>query len=105
MKCFEQTTPPEMATWKHISINLIKEICKVALLIPVIIALAASAATGQTTIQFASGVGTPQAGIILSGTGINPATGQVFRHLWSADGANGLCRIDADVDTQVAHSI
>jgi len=105
MKRSEQNTPPKMATWKCASTNLIKGICKVALFVSAIIGLTAGAATGQTTIGFASGVGTPQSGIILSGTGINPATGQVFRHLWSADGANGLCRIDADIDSQLAHSI
>lgn len=59
----------------------------------------------QTTAQFASGVSTPQGGLVLSGTAINPATGNPFRHLWTADAVNGLCRLDPDVDTVGLHAI
>src|SRR5262249_34697495 len=59
----------------------------------------------QSTTQFAAGVNTPQGGLVLAGTGINPATGNPFRHLWTADPVNGLCRLDPDVDTVAAHSI
>lgn len=59
----------------------------------------------QTTTQFAAQVNTPQGGLILSGTAINPATGNPFRHLWMADPTNGLCRLDPDVDTVASHSI
>src|SRR5262249_14791787 len=53
----------------------------------------------QTTTQFASGVNTPQGGLVLSGSAVNPATGNPYRHLWTADAVNGLCRLDPDGDT------
>src|SRR5215469_8132935 len=59
----------------------------------------------QTSTQFADGLTTPQGGLVLSGTAINPATGNPFRHLWTADAANGLCRLDPDVDTPDVHKI
>src|SRR5262249_42979279 len=59
----------------------------------------------QSTTQFAAGVNTPQGGLVLAGTGINPATGNPFRHLWTSDALNGLCRLDPDVDTVASHSI
>lgn len=72
----------------------------------VLAALPAAMLTAQTTsTQFASGVTAPQGGAVLTGTGVNAATGQLFRHLWSADGTNGLCRLDPDIDTAGAHSI
>src|SRR5215469_12485438 len=58
-----------------------------------------------TTSQFGSGVTAPQAGQVLTGTGVNPSTGQPLRHLWSGDGTNGLCRLDPDIDTPGTHSI
>jgi hypothetical protein len=58
----------------------------------------------QTSSQFVTGLATPAGGLVLSGTAINPATGNPFRHLWTAD-ANGLCRIDPDVDSTAAHAI
>jgi len=67
--------------------------------------LAAGAVTAQTSAQFASGLVTPQGGLVLSGTAINPATGKPFRHLWTADAVNGLCRLDPDVDTVGLHAI
>src|SRR5215472_10488056 len=67
--------------------------------------LVAGAATAQTSAQFASGLVTPQGGLVLSGTAINPATGKPFRHLWTADAVNGLCRLDPDVDTVGLHAI
>ena len=60
---------------------------------------------GQTVNQFATGTGTPGGGVVLAGSGINPSTGQPFRHVWSGDNANGLCRIDPDLDTQAAHAL
>ncbi|HWX41538.1 MAG TPA: hypothetical protein VN345_10360, partial [Blastocatellia bacterium] len=71
----------------------------------ILLALAIGIANAQTTSQFASGVSSPQGGMVMSGTGINPATGQPFRHLWSADAVNGLCRLDPDIDTPGLHSI
>src|SRR5215472_6763975 len=59
----------------------------------------------QTTTQFASGLGTAQGGLVLSGTAINPATGNPFRHLWASDAVNGLCRLDPDVDAAGLHAI
>src|SRR5215468_442137 len=59
----------------------------------------------QTTTQFASGLNTPQGGLVLSGSAISPATGNPFRHLWTADAVNGLCRLDPDVDTIALHAI
>lgn len=58
-----------------------------------------------TTTQFASGVATPQGGLVLSGSAINPVTGRPFRYLWSADATNGLCRLDPDIDTIAPHAI
>src|SRR5215471_2502270 len=59
----------------------------------------------QTSSQFATGLTTPAGGLVLSGSAINPATGNPFRHLWTADAANGFCRLDPDVDTPAAHAI
>jgi uncharacterized repeat protein (TIGR01451 family) len=59
-----------------------------------------------TTAQFAiGGITRPESGLILSGSAINPATGQPFRHLWYGDGANGVCRVDPDVDTPGGHFV
>src|SRR5262245_50449434 len=58
----------------------------------------------QTSSQFATGLTTPAGGLVLSGSAINPATGNPFRHLWTADAANGFCRLDPDVDTAAAHT-
>src|SRR5215469_10069677 len=59
----------------------------------------------QTTAQFASGLTAPQGGLVLSGTATNSATGNPFRHLWTADAVNGLCRLDPDVDTVGLHTV
>src|SRR5215467_12980457 len=63
------------------------------------LSLAAVTASGQTTttVQFAAGVTAPGGGIVLTGTGINPATGQPFRHFWGGSEINGLCRFDPDL--------
>ena len=67
---------------------------------------ASSIAMAQpSTTQFATGVNTPQGGLVLAGTGINPTNGNPFRHLWTADPVNGLCRLDPDVDSVAAHAI
>src|SRR5215472_11622656 len=78
------------------------------LALSITVALTAGGATAmaqQTATQFATGLTTPQGGLILSGTAINPATGNPFRHLWTADAVNGLCRLDPDVDTPDVHKI
>jgi len=41
----------------------------------------------------------PYGAQVLTGSAINPATGRPFRHLWTADTAFGLCRLDPDLDT------
>ena len=41
----------------------------------------------------------PLGGIILTGTALNPATGQPERHLWVADATSGICRVDPDLDS------
>jgi hypothetical protein len=66
-----------------------------------ILSLAAVTASAQTTttVQFAANVTAPGGGIVLTGTGINPTTGQPFRHFWGGDEINGLCRFDPDLDS------
>src|SRR5215472_17221901 len=71
----------------------------------VLMAGSSTAMAQQTSSQFATGLATPQGGLVLSGTAINPATGNPFRHLWTADAANGLCRLDPDVVTAAAHAV
>src|SRR5579859_6077779 len=58
-----------------------------------------------STTLFAAGVGAPGGGIVLTGSAANATTGRVVRHLWSADSANGLCRIDPDLDTPGSHAL
>jgi len=77
-----------------------------ALTIALVLMAASSVAMAQqTSTQFATGLTTPQGGLVLSGTAINPATGNPFRFLWTADAVNGFCRLDPDVDTPVVHKI
>jgi len=66
-----------------------------------ILCLTALTASAQTTtkVQFAANLTAPGAGIVLTGTGINPATGQPFRHFWGGDETHGLCRFDPDLDS------
>ncbi|HEY2360331.1 MAG TPA: fibronectin type III domain-containing protein [Candidatus Angelobacter sp.] len=57
-----------------------------------------------TLVKFADGVTAPGGGAVLSGSGINPATGKPYRHLWSGDqGGFGLCRLDPDIDSPGPH--
>lgn len=76
-----------------------------ALSISAMVAGSSPAMAQQSTTEFAAGVNTPQGGLILAGTAINPATGNPFRHLWTADAVNGLCRLDPDVDTVALHTV
>jgi uncharacterized repeat protein (TIGR01451 family) len=46
-----------------------------------------------------TGFSLPYGAQVLNGSAINPATGKPFRHLWTADTTNGLCRLDPDLDT------
>src|SRR5215472_3020777 len=68
-------------------------------------ALAAPAA-GQTQTPFATGMTNPIGGLILTGTDINPSTGNPYRHLWTSDQTGfGMCRLDPDVDTPGPHTM
>jgi hypothetical protein len=59
-----------------------------------------------TLVKFADGVTAPSGGAVLAGTGINPATGRHYRHLWSGDqGGFGLCRLDPDIDSPGPHTM
>jgi hypothetical protein len=80
-------------------------LCSLALVITMTLIAGSSAAMAQqTSTQFAVQLTTPQGGLVLSGSAINPATGNPFRFLWTAD-ANGLCRLSPDVDSPAAHAI
>jgi uncharacterized repeat protein (TIGR01451 family) len=50
-------------------------------------------------------VTSPLGGLVLNGTGISPATGQPFRHLWVADATSGICRVDPDLDSPGPYSM
>jgi uncharacterized repeat protein (TIGR01451 family) len=64
------------------------------------------AANAQTQTPFATGITEPIGALILSGTVLNPATGNPYRHLWVGDqGGFGLCRTDPDVETPGPHTI
>src|SRR5581483_11393115 len=68
--------------------------------------LAAPTANAQVQTPFATGVTEPIGGLVLSGTAINPFTGNPYRHLWTSDQAGfGMCRLDPDVDTPGPHTI
>ncbi|HYX53425.1 MAG TPA: fibronectin type III domain-containing protein, partial [Candidatus Limnocylindrales bacterium] len=59
-----------------------------------------------TLTEFASGVTEPIGGVVLTGTAVNPATGQPYRHFWTSDlGGFGLCRLDPDMDTPGVHTM
>jgi uncharacterized repeat protein (TIGR01451 family) len=60
-------------------------------------ALAQTTSTASNTL-LATGFTLPYGAQVLNGSGINPATGKNFRHLWTAD-TGGLCRLDPDLDT------
>jgi hypothetical protein len=64
-----------------------------------------SAYSQTTTTMFATSINAPGGGVILAGSAIALGSVKPVRHLWSADGKNGLCRIDPDVDTPGNHSI
>lgn len=64
-----------------------------------------SASAQVTTVQFASGVSGAHGAAVLNGAGINPATGNFFRYLWTADAVNGVCRLDPDIDSPGLHSV
>jgi fibronectin type III domain protein/uncharacterized protein DUF11 len=51
-----------------------------------------------------SPVTAPNGGVVLYGSALNPAN-QPVRHLWVADGASGICRIDPDLDSPGPYAI
>lgn len=62
--------------------------------------VAAAGLPAQTTVNLVgTGFSAPGNGVILSGTAINPNTGLPYRHHWAGTAANGVCRLDPDVDT------
>ena len=70
------------------------------IILALLAALVAAPASAQTTtVQFASGLTAPSGGVVLTGSGINPATGQHYRHFWGGDEILGLCRFDPDLDS------
>lgn len=84
----------------------------------ILLTLATSLATAQTavspttnTVQIAgtpdiqSSITSPDGGIVMHGTAINPVTNQPVRHLWVADGSAGICRIDPDLDSPGPYAI
>ncbi|HKT52280.1 MAG TPA: fibronectin type III domain-containing protein [Candidatus Angelobacter sp.] len=76
------------------------ELAHVWLIFSLLVVFAAATATAQTTtVQFAYNVTAPGGGIVLTGSGINPATGQHYRHFWGGDEIFGLCRYDPDLDS------
>jgi hypothetical protein len=83
-----------------------------------LLAFAARISSAQTTIapatnttQFAgtpnasSPITGPNGGVVLYGTAISPVTSQPVRHLWIADGASGICRMDPDLDSPGPYAI
>jgi uncharacterized repeat protein (TIGR01451 family) len=71
-----------------------------------LVVFAAATATAQTTtVQFANNVTAPGGGIVLTGSGINPATGQHYRHFWGGDELLGLCRYDPDLDSPGPYTV
>jgi uncharacterized repeat protein (TIGR01451 family) len=54
--------------------------------------------TTASNTLLSTGFTLPYGAQVLAGSGINPATGRPFRHLWSGD-TGGLCRLDPDLDS------
>lgn len=66
----------------------------------------ANGASAASTTWLATGLTVPPNGVILTGSGINPATNLPYRHLWFADHLQGFCRMDPDVDSSAsAHTL
>jgi uncharacterized repeat protein (TIGR01451 family) len=61
-------------------------------------AIAQSATPTASNTLLATGFSLPYGAQVLNGTAINPKTGRPFRHVWTADTTNGLCRLDPDLD-------
>src|SRR5215471_18378175 len=66
----------------------------------------APAASAQAQTPFATGMTNPIGGLILTGSEINPSTGNPYRHLWTTDETGfGMCRLDPDVDSPGPHTM
>ena len=52
-----------------------------------------------------SPITSPDGGVIMYGTAVNPLTNQPVRHLWVADSTAGICRIDPDLDSPGPYAI
>src|SRR5262249_19511606 len=92
--------------WVNMKINLVASLAsRLCVGIAMLAGLAAPAANAQTQTPFATGVTEPIGGLILSGSTLNPVTGNPYRHLWTTDqGGFGMCRMDPDVDTPGPHT-
>jgi hypothetical protein len=89
--------------WINMMAELVPRLC---LALATFAGLASTGANAQTQTPFATGVTEPIGGVILSGTAINPRTGNPYRHLWTSDQAGfGMCRFDPDVETPGPHTI
>ena len=71
----------------------------VATIASLVASYAVDVSAATTTVQIASGMTAPNPGLLLNGSATNPATGKPFQHIWYGDFANGLCRVDPDIDT------
>ena len=94
--------------WINVLAGLISRLCasKVWMVLAIFSGMLPPAALAQTQVPFATGVTEPIGGLVLSGTAINPATGNPYRHLWTTDQAGfGMCRLDPDVETPGPHTI
>lgn len=89
---------------------------RAVLCLAILLGLSASFTSAQTTISPTTSTvqlsGTPGASItqpdgaiVTYGTAISPVTNQPVRHLWVADSAAGICRVDPDLDSPGPYSI
>jgi Fibronectin type III domain/Domain of unknown function DUF11 len=93
--------------------NAVKRIsCCLIVLLATIFASAQTAVNPTTsTVQIAgtpdtqSPITSPDGGVIMYGTALNPLTNQPVRHLWVADSTAGICRIDPDLDSPGPYAI
>ncbi|HEY2361176.1 MAG TPA: fibronectin type III domain-containing protein [Candidatus Angelobacter sp.] len=103
MRSLKQTITPERRS--SFKIGPVRTIALRCILLNLFIFFAIANTLAQTVPPTASntllatGFTLPYGAQVLSGTAINPATGKSFRHVWTADTTNGLCRLDPDLDT------
>lgn len=103
MKSLKQTTTLERkASFNFGPVRKFSLLCTVLVLVLFFAATNASAQSGPPTASntlLATGFSLPYGAQVLNGAAINPATGKPFRHVWTADTTDGLCRLDPDLDT------